>query len=221
MKRMMKHSLLIVLVLTVCSCEKTFTPENTAMVGFAGEWYYKLFTIGGEEIYDYDYEGPLMMTYNSSENVPGKLWVDDNLYTFPLKALMDISGSPGSFTGTGGINLAVIPYPDSIPAAAGVPLSVLVDDFVYVEIMEGKILKDAARVWQDKEQAVTDSLYLVLKFSNAILYYTSREAVVQNEDGTRTTVYIWERDEDSYQVGEALDTFIVAGHRQTGWEVYL
>lgn len=220
MKRIIKYFVFSVFVLVLFSCEQEYTVENTATAGFAGEWYYQLILSDGTVYWDYWYEGPTFNTYNSADNTPNELWFDDN-EELGVKALLQISGEPTSFTGTGGINLSVVSEPDSIPVAAGVPLSVLVDDYAYVELLEGKILKNAARVWQDKEQAVADSIYLKFQFSSATFNYTSRQVDRLEEDGSTTTFYVWEKDANYYTVGEVLDTLIWAGHRQTGWEVYL
>jgi len=208
-------------VLVLFSCEQEYTVENTAMVSYAGEWYYELQEETGDLIYEYDYHGPVMLTHNDADNSSDKLWIDDQGWSIPVRALVNISGTPESFTASSGVNRLKVSDPDSIPVAGGVPLAVVVDDYAIVEVLDGKILKDAAKVWQDKEKAVSDSIFLLLKFSAATFNYTSREINRTEEDGSTTTYYIWEEDANFYQVGDPVDTLIIAGHRQTGWEVYL
>ena len=221
MKRIIKYFVFSVFVLVLFSCEQEYTVENTAVVAFAGEWFYELQYDDGSLIYSYDYHGPVMLTHNDADNSPDKLWLDDQDYSIPVRALLNISGTPESFTSTGGINEFIVSDPDSVPVAGGVPLSVVVDDYAICEIIEGKILKDAARVWEDKEQAVSDSIFLKVQFSAATFNYTSREINRLEADGSTTTYYIWEKDANFYQAGDVVDTFILAGHRQTGCEVYL
>ena len=222
MKRLLNHILIVVFVLSMVSCEQEFTPDNTATVDFSGEWYYQLIEEDGTVYWDYYYAGPPFYTYNSSENTADKLWFNDNDEIFGIKALMDISGNPEGFTGTGGVNEPYVPSPDSVVTSGGIPLSILVDDYAYMELLEGKIIKDGAKVWQDKEKAVSDSIYMKFQFSSATFNFTSREIEVYDPaDSTTTTEYIWEKDANFYQVEEALDIWIVAGHRQTGWEVYI
>ena len=94
-------------------------------------------------------------------------------------------------------------------------------DYALVEVIEGKIIKNGATVEPDPEKTVTDSIYIKFKFSSAALRYISRVTYHHDEDGViDDTIYHTERAADFYEELDILDTIIISGHKQTGWEVY-
>ncbi len=218
---MIKRIYIIILIVVIClACQEDFKPGKTAAAKFAGEWFYEVQNENGQVIREYDYESRVLRTYNSASNKANHFWIDDQGDSFPVKALVEVKGEKASFVTTGyAVNEALVD-PDSVPDKANVSFS-KASNRGLVEIQEGKILYGAARVWKDKEQAPADSIYLKLVFTRCTLNYTSRENVKYDALGKPVdTTFIFEPDDDFYEVDNQVYTFIISGHRQTGWEVY-
>ena len=225
MKTIYKGLIAILLLAVLGGCQEEFDPGSTEAVQFAGEWFYEVQLTDGTVLAEYDYHGDPLLTYNTSDNLPDEIWIDDqDNPPFYMKAKAKINGESSSFTGTGiSPNEIAIDYygiPDA-PEADGVAVTDTMDyDYAAIELIEGEILEGAAKVWQDKEQAPADSIRIKVVGHAAVFHYTSKEINYSNAD-TSYTYYILERDTDFLEVLGPLDTIIYSGHRQTGWEVYL
>ena len=225
MKTIYKGLIAIFLLAVLGGCQEEFDPGSTEAVQFAGEWFYQVQLNDGTVLSDYDYHGDPVLTYNTSDNLPDEIWIDDQ-DTWPLymKAKAKVDGESSSFTGTGvspnEIAIAYYGIPEA-PEADGVAVTDTMDyDYAAIELLEGEILEDAAKVWQDKEQAPADSIRIRVVGHAAVFHYTSKAINFSNED-TTYTYYILERDTDFLELLFPLDTIIYSGHKQTGWEVYL
>ena len=76
--------MLVGLLVAFSSCEKEEI-GNTATVETAGEWYVDIDAVDdsgnpiayGSHYFGYDEERIVMLTYNTAENVPTQMWIDD------------------------------------------------------------------------------------------------------------------------------------------------
>jgi hypothetical protein len=208
------YSLLVVLLgLSFTSCEDEFVPEVTEAADFAGEWFYQIQNEDGDLYADYMYHDPTFMTYNSAENLPNEVWFDDQGVYLAFKSKFDLSGDNENFS-SGGLAINQYEYhtPDSVPESDGVNLDIDID-YGAVDLRNGKILKGAATVNQDHENAPADSIYFETVFYTATYSFTSVE-----QDGE----FSWQLNDPPFTIDETTEeVYVVSGHRKTGWEVYI
>ena len=206
---------LLVIVLFATACEEEFEPGATATLDFAGEWYYELQGEDGTTYWTYDYGYYPLLTYNSSANVANEIWFSDQ-GALGVKAKFNLLGTQGSFTGPDAVCTdLVMDWAPETTEVDGEQFTVLVDDYAIAEILEGKILPGAATVWQDKEHAKSDSLYLKFELSNATFTFTNKKYTKDGDD------YYEMELNPGYTKGDVLDILVFSGHKQTGWEVYI
>lgn len=84
MKKVLYFAATLLFGLTFTSCEKEEI-GGTATESMAGQWYVDIDAVddngnpitGGEHYFGYDEERVLLLTYNTVNNVPDKMWIDD------------------------------------------------------------------------------------------------------------------------------------------------
>jgi hypothetical protein len=219
-----------VIVLTLfTSCQKEYDPGATEAGQYAGEWFCEIAEEDGSVFWSYDLAyayfldyglESLVLTYSTADNAANEFWIDDQQWYVEFKAKVTVDGNAESFHTTGPTpNLYGGIDADSVPVAAGVPLQVYAP-YGLLEIMDGKILDDAATLWYDMEQSTTDSIYFELVFSEGLFNYTSEQIIYHDTTGVAIdTYYVFKEDADFFTAGDPIDTLIYSGHRQTGWEV--
>lgn len=131
-------SLVLILAVMIAGCNKSQDPGNTATKDLAGEWWVQV-KVNNAVIWDF----VKISTYNTAENVPQKLWVDDLQHFWVFKSKVNVDPAAKTFSATGASN----EYYN-----------------IKVNIANGKILPGAARGPVSK--AVTDSLYFEAEFSD-------------------------------------------------------
>ncbi|MFW6327096.1 MAG: lipid-binding protein [Bacteroidota bacterium] len=215
MKKLFFLYMIGMLLIGMWSCEEDYVPESTNAVDFAGDWFYEVQSPDGDVYLSYDYESDFLMTYNSSENRENEVWIDDQEVFLYFKSKFTLEGEPSEFSSS---DLAINEYefhePDEDPTSAGESAEVEID-YGVVGISNGKILEDAATVWQDKEQATADSIYFETEFYTATFNFNSVESDTEGE-------FVWELDDPAFSIDEATEEiYVVSGHRKTGWEVHI
>lgn len=223
MKKYLIYISPLLFLFLIISCDQEYDAGATNAVQYAGEWFYQVLEEDGETIIEeMDYHIDPLLTYSTADNTPNQFWINDQGETIHLMAMVTVSGDQTGFSTTGyGVNLEEVGDPSTDPTGAN---QVLMDtiDYGLVQISNGKIMPNAARVWEDMQQAPADSIYMELIFSQGVFSYTSREVVRHDTTGTPVdTIYIFEPNDNFYEALAPQDTIIISGHRQTGWEVYL
>ena len=202
------------IALIISSCEEEFEPGATEAFDYSGDWYYQLQLEDGTVLGDFDYHGDMLLTYNTADNTSNEVWFDDPGYLF-FKSKFQLNGSQESFSGaTPALNLYEIGLPSDFPKVDGAEHK---DTIAYgeVELLEGKILEDAAKVYADMQNAPSDSIYLKLQF-NSVVYTYLIDMNVSGSDTTYTPIQ-----QGDFESLEDFEIYVASGHRQTGWEVYL
>lgn len=138
-KNMFKAGIMLLGVALIFSaCSKKADVENTGSEKMAGEWFTQYFA-GGAALTDHH----KLITYNTSDPLSGKLWVDDHeVWTFKAKFDVDLN----AMTFRAGDNI------DNV-AHAGVK----------IKVYEGKVIPRAGR---SRSGNVVDSIYLKVEFSD-------------------------------------------------------
>jgi hypothetical protein len=163
MKKTLYSILMMVGVLVAfTSCEKEDI-GNTAAVETAGEWYVDIDAVddsgnpipGGSHYFGYDEERVTIITYNTSENVPTQMWIDD-LGWFDLSWYYGNPAYPSySFK-------CVVNVDPNNLTFSSVNAENLSGDFG-ITIEDGKILKDAGK---QKNGSPADSIVFYVKYTN-------------------------------------------------------
>jgi len=234
-----------ILVLFICfvfiltACQDEFDPGGTKTAGYAGEWYYHITASDGETEYvsvDEIYAESLpLLTYNSTANNANEIWIDDQAYWAWIKAKFTLTGTPENFKSTGiVVNEMMIETPEVDPEdeVEGTQLvEDLNDNWYLAELLDGRIMKDAATVWPDMQKAKADSIYLKFAFHGGRFHWTVKrnikvdtvDRIVPTTPATDSAVFdtsfVYVRDTNFFEVLDPFDTIYITGHRQTGWEV--
>lgn len=159
MKKILFFATLLLSVVFVTSCSKDDI-ENTATVNLAGDWYVTVDAVddNGNTVFgDADLFGLgriHMLTYNTSNNVPNELYVEDegNFWTFKVKTTSDANALTFSTNG---------PVQNEGVFTSGSQSGSLND--IQVNISDGKIVKNGG---VQKNGSVTDSISFYVTFSD-------------------------------------------------------
>ena len=140
-----KYVLIAMLIsLTLFSCKKDFQPTNTGTVNMSGEWWVGIFLDDTVLIATAEDIGGSIVTSNTAANSSSEVMIDDqgNIWPFRIKAPVD--------------------YPNLTFSASTDNIN-LYDSTVTVNVIDGKILKNAAT---SPSLHTTDSIVLQLEFSD-------------------------------------------------------
>lgn len=142
----MKRTLVTIITATIFltslnSCVKEYDddPGGTATQAMAGEWWVQA-AIDNELLSPQYYK---ILTYNTSENVNNKMWMDDQGAFWDFKVKMDVNAADKTFSATSSQNESYD---------------------ITVTLKNGKILTNASTAVNSK--AVTDSIYVEAEFSD-------------------------------------------------------
>ena len=132
--------LLILAILSVaCRKEKDTDAGGTATQALAGEWWIQIKVNNTPVVADYF----KVLTYNTTENVATKMWIDDQEHLWPFKFKIDVDPAAKTFT------------------ASAAPSSY---SNITVKLANGKILDKVTK--GPVSQVVTDSIYFEAEFSD-------------------------------------------------------
>ena len=247
--KLMKKIILIIIAIgfIIAACQKEYESGATKASQFAGEWYYQLRFPDGTIKYDFDdtypntSDGIAFLTFNSAANKANEVWFDDREWNFPLKAKFTLTGQPSNFSADMAVNEYVLANsfdPNDVNDTDMVDGKEIVvtlnagDDYSIAEIIEAKILLNAATVAADENKTRTDSIYAKFAFHGADFHYTVKRniktvlvppvipTIPVADSTTFDTTFVYIRDVDFFDVLDPSDTFIITGHRSTGWEIY-
>ena len=142
MKRtIIKMFLASIFVVALGSCVKESDDDagGTATQAMSGEWWIQIGIDNELLVQDYF----KILTYNTSENVGTKMWIDDLEELWPFKIKMDVNPADKTFSA----NASESVYSD-----------------ITVTLQNGKIIPGASVAPNSK--AVTDSIYVEAEFSD-------------------------------------------------------
>jgi hypothetical protein len=227
MKNIFYGITIVALIFGFSACEDDYEVENTKAAKYAGDWFYEIFDVDKTLLKSYDYHESTFLSYNTAADLDNEVYFDDQQVYLYFKSRFNLDGSPESFSSDGlALNEYEYSIPESIEVVKGevVGNEVVSVDYGLVDLAEGKVLLNAATVWQDKEKAKADSIYAEFRF------YTGEFTFVPVLDSTYTNtdddleydVYHYEPAAPHYTVDEASEEiYFIGGHRKTGWEVYI
>ena len=139
-KYFLKTGLILMLTsIFIPSCQKDDKVGGTATEKISGEWWIRLSVDGS--LIDPGYFK--ILTYNTSENVPTKIWLDDEENLWPFKFKADVDPANLTFSATD----ATSEYSD-----------------ITVKVNNGKVLQGVTK--GPVSLAVTDSIYFEAEFSD-------------------------------------------------------
>jgi hypothetical protein len=227
MKNLLYILVVISLAVSFTSCQDEYEVEMTEPAEFAGEWFYEVSDTEGNLYMGYSdsYHSSTFLTYNSAANLPDEVFFDDQGVFLYFKSKFTLEGDKSGFSSSDvAINLYEYSVPDPMQVVSGTSVGDSTINIPYglVSITDGKIIEDAATVWQDKEKATADSIYFQANFFVADFTFNAVADSTYEDEGISYDVYHFEPAENHYTYDEgAPESYVVSGHRKTGWEVYI
>lgn len=137
--RLIPVLVIIAMFSIACVKERDNDPGGTATENLAGEWWVQIKVNNALIVPDYF----KILTYNTAENSPTKMWLDDFEHIWPFKFKIDVDPAAKTFTAAN----AASSYTN-----------------ITVKSATGKILEDVSKGPVSK--AVTDSIYFEAEFSD-------------------------------------------------------
>lgn len=129
----------MLLSFTACRKEKDTDAGSTATQAMAGAWWVQIKVNNTPVAADFF----KILTYNTAENVAGKMWIDDQENIWPFKFKMDVDPIAKTFSATS----AASTYTN-----------------ITVKLANGKILEKVTK--GPASNATTDSIYFEAEFSD-------------------------------------------------------
>ena len=141
MKQIKNIFAIIVVVISLASCDLGKEPDigGVLLQEMTGEWWVNIY-FDGDPIFGYT----LMSTYNTADNNTTDLFIDDHA-VWPCKVVANADVNSMSMSGS--------------------TLNNLYDESIQVDVIEGKIIENAATTTGGN---TTDSIYVRFKFSDDI-----------------------------------------------------
>jgi hypothetical protein len=137
MKRKMLLGLSVLLIFAACKKEDDSGGTNVQQM--SGEWWVKISV--NNSLIDPRYFK--VLTYNTSENLANKMWLDDQQNIWPVKIKVDVNPSNQTFSSAGSTS----EYSN-----------------ITVKVNNGKVMTDVTKGPVSK--AATDSIYFEAEFSD-------------------------------------------------------
>lgn len=218
---------IVAFVFGFSSCEDDYEVENTKVAVFAGDWFYEVFDADNNLEMPYDYKESTLLSYNTASNLENEVYFDDQEVYLYFKSRFELKGSAESFSSEAlALNEYEYDIPESIEVLKGEVVVDLIEsiDYGLVELTNGKIILKGATVWQDKEHAKADSIYVEFRFyTGEFTFVPVKDSTYLNaDDNVEYDVYHYEPATPHYTVDDTSEEiYFIGGHRKTGWEVYI
>ena len=201
----MKYKIIFIYIVSVliisCDMKEPYEQIDSAAVDYAGQWYFQVKS--ADMATDYKiYDASTLLTYNTAADVANEIWIDDEGKSLlNLKFRSNFSGDANSFSSgmSDNSNYLATPMPLNLPDTAGLTTQVV--QYRQCEVIEGKILLDAATT---KTGNKADSIYLSVRMVENTANFTSI--------GTPGN-YTWSAQGTTEQNIER----VIAGHRYSGF----
>lgn len=140
--------ILLSVAVLITACQKDEKVGGTATETVSGEWWIQIAVDNTPIVPNYF----KILTYNTSENLPTKIWLDDQANLWPFKFKADVDPVNLTFSATD----ATSEYSD-----------------ITVKVNNGKVLQGVTK--GPVSQAITDSIYFEAEFSDdpGVIYQLS------------------------------------------------
>ena len=216
-----KNILLLLISVTsisLTSCNEDVEVWDSETLDYSGSFFWELYDEDMTTKYvSYDHDVKLLI-YNTAENVPNKVWIEDTDHVFPLKSKFSFTGSSESFMSdeTEFDNLEndiiAIETPTTKPAGLNEEVT---EDRYYIRnlVLDGKILPKAGTTVSGNP---VDSIYIKIKLLSGTVKFTSYEVPEALRADPEKVEYDWEYSSATYD--NTLDEiYVISGHRKTGF----
>jgi hypothetical protein len=199
------------------SCQEELESWDSETLEYSGRFVFKLMSEDMSDTYvDYGYE---IQLYNTAENIPNNVWIDDHGSIFPLKSKFVFSGNASAFKSVTE-DFAQLPenilstedVPSVDPTAAGQTYVEEEQWYIKAAILEGKILPGAATSIGGNQ---ADSLYMKIRLYSGAATFTSYEIPVALRADPEVPEFAW-KFTSAVPNPEMEETYVIGGYRYTG-----
>ncbi|MDO4691705.1 MAG: lipid-binding protein [Porphyromonadaceae bacterium] len=218
---MKKILFLIAAICGLTSCQQKLDVWKSATYDYAGRFVFQIATESNPNTPIVGYGSHEIRMFNSAENKPNEIWVDDHNHIIPLKNYFVVSGNSLSFKSqsSGFDNLSnnlyqvglPTPKEHAAPTAVGQIASVNRES-VRAEILEGKIEPKAATT---KGNNKADALFLKIKLYSGKVVFESVEKDKAIWGRPDKPEYEW-RFKEVQPLSDS-QVIIISGYRFTGF----
>lgn len=218
MKKNIIYISLLIIAFTMNSCNEDVEVWDSETLDYSGSFFWELYDEDMTTKYvAYDHDVQLWI-YNTAENVPNKVWIEDTDHVFPLKSKFSFTGTSESFMSdeTEFDNLdndiIAIEKPTTKPAGLNEEIT---EDRYYIRnlVLDGKILPNAGTTISGNP---VDSIYIKIKLLSGTVKFTSYEVPEALRADPEKAEYDWIYDSATYD--NTLDEiYVISGHRKTGF----
>lgn len=209
---------ILIFTISVTSCQKDLEIWDSETLDYSGRFVFKLMSEDMQDTY-VDYDGYEIQIYNTAENVPNVVWMEDHGDIFPLKSKFELTGNASSFKSTTEDFAQLLnniystdDLPTPNPTAAGQTVTEDEKWYTRATVLEGKILPGAATSIGGNS---ADSLYIKIKLYSGTATYTSYEIAEALRADPKVPEFRWRF--TSATRDPAMDEiYVIGGYRYTG-----
>jgi hypothetical protein len=218
MKKSIRYISLLIIAFTMNSCNEDVEVWDSETLDYSGSFFWELYDEDMTAKYvGYDHDVQLWI-YNTAENVPNKVWIEDTDHVFPLKSKFSFTGTSESFmsdeTEFDNLDNDIIAIETPTTKPAGLNEEVTEDRY-YIRnlVLDGKILPNAGTTVSGNP---VDSIYIKIKLLSGTVKFTSYEVPEALRADPEKAEYDWVYDSATYD--NTLDEiYVISGHRKTGF----
>ena len=233
MKKNIIYISLLIIAFTMSSCNEDVEVWDSETLDYSGSFFWELYDEDMTTKYvAYDHDVKLWI-YNTAENVPNKVWIEDTDHVFPLKSKFSFTGTSESFMSdetefdnlendiiaidtpiTEGANQEEDINSNPVEKPDGLGEEVIIErSYIRNLILDGKILPKAGTTVSGNP---VDSIYIKIKLLSGTVKFTSYEVPEALRADPEKVEYDWEYSSATYD--NTLDEiYVISGHRKTGF----
>jgi len=216
MKKIGIYVIITSLMIGFTSCFEDLEVWDSETLDYSGRFVTKLMS---EDMQDTYVDGSEIQIYNTADNLPNVVWMDDHEDIFPLKSKFEFTGDASSFK-SATEDFAKLPnniystdeLPTPAPTAAG---QTVTDDekwYIRASVLEGKIIPGAATSIGGN---VSDSLYIKIKLYSGTATYTSYEVPEALRADPKVPEFKWRFTSATHNT-DMDEVYVIGGYRYTG-----
>lgn len=208
------------------SCQQEVEVWDSATLDYSGRYVIKVMNEDMSETY-LNYDNSEVYIYNTANNTPNEMWIEDMNQNLPLKSKFFFTGTPASFQSasmefdklTDNLFTTIVPPYDSSengtiqpPTRIGENIT-LERPYLRAVVLEGKIIP---QVVTTKGGNIADSLFLKLKlYSGEVTFKSALKPKKEWKDPTKEE-FVWKYESVTYDATKD-EIKVVCGHRYTGF----
>ncbi len=206
-------------LLTLTSCFEELDNWDSETFEYSGRYVFKLMSEDMKDTY-VDYDGRYeIQIYNTADNIPNVVWIDDHGDVFPLKSKFELSGNATSFksvtedfTKLSNNIYSTDELPTPAPIAAGQTVTEDEKWYIRASVLEGKIIPGAATSIGGN---VSDSLYIKIRLYSGTATYESYEIDESLRQDPKVPEFKW-RFKSATHDPDLDEVYVIGGYRYTG-----